>query len=109
MSQVLLRTFRELPLLTVLLSDPAGLLWGSSRGGGDGAGLAELSLTRYMSTTHVSATRPARPRAFSRTRAKGQRTDFELLAVAGDIQPKSHPGRCLPQRSRFVRALLAEW
>ena len=54
MSQLLLRTFRELPLLTVLLSDPAGLLWGSSRGGGDGAGLAELSLTRYMSTTHVS-------------------------------------------------------
>jgi hypothetical protein len=53
MSQLLLRTFRELPLLTVLLSDPAGLLWGSSRGGGDGAGLAELSLTSYMSTTHV--------------------------------------------------------
>ena len=72
MSQLLLRTFRELPLLTVLLSDPAGLLWGSSRGGGDGAGLAELSLNSYMSTTHVSATRPARPRACRQVRARAQ-------------------------------------
>ena len=61
MSQLLLRTFRELPLLTVrhvLLSDPAGLLWGSSRGGGDGAGLAELSLTSYVSTTHPCECHP---------------------------------------------------
>ena len=72
MSQLLLRTFRELPLLTVLLSDPAGLLWGSSRGGGDGAGLAELSLTSYMSATHVSATRPARPRACRQVHARAQ-------------------------------------
>ena len=73
MSQVLLRTFRELPLLTVLLSDPAGLLWpGSSRGGGDGAGLAELSLTYSMSTTHVSATRPARPRACRQVHARAR-------------------------------------
>ena len=72
MSQLLLRTFRELPLLAVLLYDPTGLLWGSSRGGGDGAGLAELSLTYYMSTTHVSATRPARPRACRQVHARAQ-------------------------------------
>ena len=69
MSQLLLRTFRELPLLTVLLSDPAGLLWGSSRGGGDGAGLAELSLTSYMSATHVSAPPALHAHEHSRERA----------------------------------------
>jgi hypothetical protein len=47
--------------------------------------------------------------AFSRTRAKGQRTDFELLTVTDVIQPKSYPGRCLAQKSWLVRALLAEW
>ena len=47
--------------------------------------------------------------AFSSARAKGQRTDFELLTVTDVIQPKSYPGRCLAQKSWLVRALLAEW
>ena len=47
--------------------------------------------------------------AFSSARAKGQRTDFEILAVAGDIQPKNDLERCLAQKSWLARGLLAEW